>query len=163
MRARYINYQCPVYTGDNMSTYAKSIEQLPDYADNTSTKERGAPKLLVNKAFFGKGNCLKFTLNAVGDVYMHFGVDKDGWQWKKVKFSDMELGQIALVLEGKQQAASFFHDFQGKKTQIWVNRQKEFVFIKVKELSKSLSIGEQYVLKTLIDKSIWHMNMSPLF
>ncbi|MCB1084461.1 MAG: hypothetical protein KDK61_09140, partial [Simkania sp.] len=70
--------------------------------------------------------------------------------WKKVKMNDMELGDILRVLEGKAEQVSFFHDFKGEKTQIWINKKDDAFFIKVRELSKSLTTGEQRVLQELL-------------
>lgn len=125
-------------------------------------KPKTTNQLLINKAFFGKDNCLKITLNQKGECYMHFGIadKKSGsWVWKKIKFNDSELGSILLVLAGKQKSASFFHAYNNANTQIWVNRDKDFVFLKVKEMSKSLSIGEQEVLRVLIEHMILRMNL----
>lgn len=119
-------------------------------------------KQILSKAFFGKNNCLKSYLNDDLDFYFEFGKTDDGkvWSWKKVKMNDDELGQILSVLENKEQSVSFFHDFKGEKTQIWINKKDKFLFIKVKELSKSLTIGEQFVLRELLKYCILRMNMN---
>ena len=118
-------------------------------------------KLVINKAFFGKNNCLKATLNDSGDFYFHFGIlSGEKWAWKKVKMNDDELGSIILVLEGKKDSVSFIHDFKGEKTQLWVNRKEPYMFLKVKEVSKSLGEGEQSVLKELLRYSVLRMNMN---
>lgn len=116
---------------------------------------------IVSKAFFGKNNCLKAYLNENLDFYFEFGKTEDEktWSWKKVKMNDDELGQIINVLENNEQSVSFFHDFKGDKTQIWVNKKDKFLFIKVKELSKSLTIGEQIVLRELLKYSVLRTNM----
>lgn len=119
-------------------------------------------KKILGKDFFGKDNCLRAYLNEKGEFYFEFGKkddkQKDVWAWKKVKMSDIELGEIILVLEDKKKTISFFHDFKGDKTQIWINKDK-FFFIKVKELSKSLSDGEQTVLRELLRYSVLRMNL----
>lgn len=116
-------------------------------------------KKLFGKDFFGKDNCLKAYLNEKLDFYLEFGKkQKDSWSWKKVKMNDLELGEIILVLEDKKSSVAFFHNFNGDKTQIWVNKDK-FLFIKVKELSKSLSDGEQVVLRELLKHAVLRMNM----
>lgn len=120
---------------------------------NTSMqKPKPIIKQVISRAFFGKNNCLKVTFNNQKDCYFEFGTTKDdkNWSWKKVKMSDAELGDILRVLEGKSPSISFFHDFKGDKTQIWVNKKDNLFFIKVKELSKSLSTGEQRVLEELL-------------
>jgi len=116
-------------------------------------------KKILGKDFFGKDSCLKAYLNEKLDFYFEFGKKTDSWSWKKVKMNDLELGEIILVLENKKTNVSFFHDFKGDKTQIWVNKDK-FFFIKVKELSKSLSDGEQIILRELLKYAILRMNMT---
>ena len=122
-------------------------------------------RILIRRSFFGKGNCFKFLLYDSGSVLFHFGIEKgDGWSWKKVKMNDVELGEILLVLEGHKDEASFFHSFgEGKEkqtTQIWTNKKQDgSFFIRVKELSKSFSPGEQRVLQALINHSLVRMNL----
>ena len=96
-------------------------------------------KKILNKAFFGKNNCLKASLNDDGSFWFEFGKTEDTstWQWKKVKMNDDELGSILSVLEGKKESVSFFHDFKGDKTQIWVSRKDDAFFMKVKEVNKA--------------------------
>ena len=119
--------------------------------------------LAINKAFFGRENCLKLTLNRKGECYMHFGIpDKKtkSWSWKKLKFNDSELGSMLLVLAGKKKSAAFFHSYNNIKTQIWINRENDFVFLKIKDMSKSLSIGEQEVLRVILEYIIIRMNLN---
>ncbi len=125
-------------------------------------------QLVINKPFFGKSNCLKATLNDVGEFYFHFGTPKPGqppegdsaWLWKKVKMNDSELADILLVLEGKKENIAFFHDFKGEKTQIWVSKKDAFLFIKIKEVNKSLTEPEQIVLRELLKYCILRMNLT---
>ena len=116
-------------------------------------------KFVLNKAFFGKSNCFKITLNDKSECYFHFGVEKNGgYTWKKVKMCDNELGEIIQVLRKDKNSVAFFHNFNGSSTQIWINRKDKYFFIKVKELSKSFSEGEQVVLLILLENTIWEMN-----
>ncbi|MBD3164521.1 hypothetical protein GF323_04925 [Candidatus Woesearchaeota archaeon] len=116
-------------------------------------------RLLLNKAFFGKKNCFKVALNERRECYFHFGMEKNGsYEWKKVKMSDAELGEISQVLRKERNSTAFFHNFNGNKTQIWVNRKDNHFFIKVRELSKSFSEGEQEVLRILLERAILQMN-----
>lgn len=125
-------------------------------------------KIHLQKAFFGKDNCLKLTLNSDLECYFEFGTPKAtqaskqegaGWKWKPVKFNDAELGEIITVLEGKKDSVSFFHSFKGDKTQIWIKKSEKFFSIKVKELSKGLNDGEQRVLLELLKHIIVRMNI----
>lgn len=131
-------------------------------------------KLHLQKAFFGKDNCLKVSLNKDMDCYFEFGTPKtkdsasgksgpdkpvQGWNWKPVKFNDAELGEIILVLEGKKTSTSFFHDFKGDKTQIWISKTEKFFSIKVKELTKGLNDGEQVVLREILKHAVVRMNI----
>ena len=131
-----------------------SIDNIPNTISTPQIKPQAAKpiiKQIISKAFFGKNNCLKVTFNNQRDCYFEFGTAlKEKWSWKKVKLNDGELGDILRVLEGKSQSVSFFHDFKGDKTQIWINKKDDLFFIKVRELSKSLSTGEQRVLEELL-------------
>jgi len=121
----------------------------------------GENRLSINKAFFGKNNCLKITLNQNRECYFHFGqVDKTKtWVWKKLKFNDAELGCMLQVLRGENKSVAFFHSFNGAKTQIWINRDEEYVFLKIKEMSKSIAKGEQEIMKILFEHMIIRMNI----
>lgn len=118
-------------------------------------------KLVINKAFFGKGNCLKATLNDAGEFYFQFGTEKgEEWNWKKLKMSDCELADILLILERKKESTAFFHDYNGQKTQFWVSRKDNFAFLKIKEVNKSLTEQEQILLAELLKYCILRMNLS---
>jgi hypothetical protein len=116
--------------------------------------------ITINKAFFGKDNCLKIIYNKERkECYFHFGISLNKqYTWKKLKFNDAELGSILLVLYGRKPSIAFFHKYNDSTTQIWVNRQNEFVFVKIKELSKSLNEGEQEVMRILLEHIVLDMN-----
>ncbi|MFT4311522.1 MAG: hypothetical protein ACMXX7_02760 [Candidatus Woesearchaeota archaeon] len=116
---------------------------------------------IISKVFFGKNNCLKAYVNKQKEFYFEFGLEQhQKWSWKKVKMNDDELGEILNVLENKKPNVSFFHDFKGDKTQIWITKKEKAFFIKVKELTKSLNEGEQTVLREILKYSIIRMNMN---
>jgi hypothetical protein len=117
-------------------------------------------KFILNKAFFGKINCLKILMNTEGEVYFHLGLkdSKDVWNWKKVKMSDSELGDIVNVLNQKESKCSFYHSFKDVKTQIWCNKSENSFNIKIGDASKNLTIGEFEVLRILIEKCVIKMN-----
>lgn len=117
-------------------------------------------KNIINRAFFGRDSAFKVNLTKEGECYFNIGKkDAKKWVWTKAKINDLELAQIISVLEGKKEKVSFYHQFKGDKTQIWITTQDSFIFVKIDELSKRLSKPEQNVLKILIEHSILRMNM----
>jgi len=129
-------------------------------------------KLIINKAFFGgragARNALKITLNKNMECYFNFGIEQPdkSYLWIACKMKDSELGDIINVLAGKIASIAFFHRFNGKdgetKRQIWINRSidKKAFFIKVKELTKPLSLGEQKVLELLLSQIVVRMGLN---
>lgn len=120
-------------------------------------------KFILNKAFFGKINCLKVLMNTANEVYFHLGIvneDKKTWEWKKVKMSDAELGEIVNVLKKTTGACSFFHSFKETKTQIWCNKSETSLNIKIGTVSKNLSKGEFEVLRIILETCISKMNFT---
>jgi len=86
---------------------------------------------------------------------------EDKYEWIKVKFGDAELAQIYDVLDGRKSQVAFFHSFNGKQRQIWINKSAdgESVFFKIKEMNKSLGRGEAVVMRILISEIIARMNI----
>lgn len=114
--------------------------------------------LLKEKVFFGKINCLKIQLNQKKEVYFHMGIlNKKQWSWEKVKMSDIELGDIVNLLKKEEGKCSFFHSFADKKTQIWCNKNINSFSIKIKDVSKNLTIGEFEVLRIFLENCIYEM------
>ena len=114
---------------------------------------------ILNKAFFGKINCLKVLMNADKEVYFHLGLLKknvgvEEWGWKKVKMSDNELGEIVNLLNKEVGSCSFFHSFNEKKAQIWCKKSDKFFNIKINEVSKNLAVGEFEVLRLCLEQCI---------
>ena len=119
----------------------------------------------IQKLFFGKDNCLKINLTDNKECFFEFGKsiekkenenkeEKQKWFWKTIKFSDIELGEIIDILEKNEGSKSFFHNFKGEKTQIWIKKNQEYFNIKIKEVNKGLSRGEQIVFRELLKKII---------
>jgi len=75
----------------------------------------------------------------------------------------VELGNIIQALDGKVNSLSFYHKFNKKPQQIFVNRgeDKKYVFFKIGSISKSLNEAEAYVLKTLLKTAILRLNSHP--
>lgn len=117
-------------------------------------------KQVLERIFFGKDNAFKLNFTSEGNTYFQLGVkEDDSWTWKKVKMNDIELGQIINVLENNAPKASFYHEFEGERTQIWVNRKDKYVFIRIGKNSKGLNAGEQTVLRELLKHAVLRSNM----
>lgn len=137
----------------------------PRSQEESESRTKASPRILLERPFFSQENVLKVMLNANGECYFQWGWKaRDSWSWKKVKFNDAELGEILLVLEGRKEKAAFFHSYAGREgkttTQIWINRSGGFCTFKVKECSKGLNEGEQRVLQQLLQHIIVMMNLS---
>lgn len=118
------------------------------------------PNLLINRAFFGKDNAFKFMLTKDRECYFQVGKESgDEWKWKKAKMNDLELAEIYDFLRKEKEKVNFYHEFEGDKTQIWISRKNEYIFIKIEDYTKRLSLSEQVVLEKLIDHGIVRMNM----
>lgn len=139
--------------------------ELREQGTEGTTSPWSRPRTLLERAFFTKESVLKVMLNSRNECYFQWGwKEQSTWKWKKVKFNDMELGEILLVLEGKAEKASFFHTFEAggesTTTQIWIHRSQEYCTFKVKECSKSLNKGEQKVLDVLLRHAILMINLN---
>lgn len=113
--------------------------------------------LKLDKAFFGKINCIKLQMNEDNDIYFHMGLlDKktNNWNWEKVKMSDTELAEIVNLLKKPEGKCSFFHSFDKKTTQIWCNKSENSFSIKIKDVSKNLSVGEFELLRIILEECI---------
>ncbi|MFT4249821.1 MAG: hypothetical protein ACMXYD_00460 [Candidatus Woesearchaeota archaeon] len=125
----------------------------------TRTENEQYIQPLMDKAFFGKDNCLTVQLRAK-NVYFKWGKKVgEQWEWKNVKFSDVELGDILRLLQGDVSEVKFYHSFNEESTQIWGSRLKDKVVLKAADYTKGLSAGEQKVLEVLLTHAIWMMNV----
>lgn len=114
-------------------------------------------KLKLDKAFFGKINCLKIQMNDERDVYFHMGLlnqKENTWNWEKVKMSEAELGEMINILKKETAKCAFYHKFNETTTQIWCNKTPTAFSVKIKAVSKNLSIGEFEVLKIILEECI---------
>jgi len=131
--------------------------------NSSSLNHLNSQALKVDKAFFGKINCLKVQMNLENEIYFHIGLlnpKTSAWSWNKVKMSDSELGEIISVLRKDEAKCSFFHSFSEKKTQIWCNKTKESFSIKIGDVSKNLTAGEFEVLRIILEKCIKSRNFN---
>ena len=79
--------------------------------------------------------------------------------------SDVELGEIIQVLDGRRPKASFFHTYGDKgqetQTQIWVERlDSGNVSFRARETTRTLLPGEQEVLLVLLRHIVRMMSLS---
>ena len=127
---------------------------------STQSEESTYTQPLMDKAFFGKDNCLTVQIRAK-NVYFKWG-KKTGeqWEWKNVKFNDVELGDILRLLEGDVQEVKFYHSFNEQSTQIWGSRLKDKIILKAGDYTKGLNSGEQKVLQVLLTHAIWMTNLT---
>ena len=126
----------------------------------TRTEENNYAPPIMDKAFFGKDNCLTVQLRD-GNCYFKWGRKAGGkWEWKNVKFNDMELGQILRLLEGQSDEEKFYHAFNDESTQIWISRLQDSVVFKAGDYTKGLNVGEQKVLEVLLSRVVWMMNLA---
>jgi len=149
--------------GVNFFWVPRSENKLADELANRAIDEKGRcgngfekpSNLLFEKAFFGKINCLKLQLSKTQDIYFHLGFLKgDVWDWKKVKMSDVEVGEIVYLLKRDEGKCAFYHKFADGKTQIWCSRHENGFNIKIDDVSKNLSIGEMEVFRILLEECI---------
>lgn len=116
-------------------------------------------KTIINKAFFGKDNCLKLNLNDKKELYIHIGKKINEWEWNKAKLTDLEVAQIIVLCESENGSTSFYHDYNGQKTQIWLNKSKDYLNVKIKDKAKSLKTPEIIIMNQLLKHSIVRMNL----
>lgn len=140
-----------------MTLATNRLESIPTKASR--------PRTLLERAFFAQESVLKVMLNNRNECYFQWGWKSGNtWSWKKVKFNDIELGEILLVLEGQKEKTAFFHSFEGREgkttTQIWINRSGGYYTFKVKECSKGLNERERRVLQQLLQHAIVMINMT---
>ena len=119
------------------------------------SKFESPSNLIFEKAFFGKINCLKIQLSKEKEIYFHLGLLKSGvWDWKKVKMSDVEIGEMIYLLKKEEGKCAFYHKWANGKTQIWCNKGDKGFNVKIDEVSKNLSIGETEVLRILLEECL---------
>lgn len=123
-------------------------------------QESSLPPTLVDKAFFGKDNCLSLQVRSDA-CFLKWGRKQgSAWEWKNTKFSDVELGELVALLRGEVSEAKFFHSFGDDKTSIWFARKDSGVVCKAGDFTKGLSLGEARVFEVLLTHSIWMMNLA---
>ena len=115
----------------------------------------------IRKPFFGKDSCLVFQVNAQArKVFLDVGKkENDAWNWKKAKLDDEEMAQILRVLQGDAEEASFYHEYKGNATKIWVNRKEDNVYFRIEDQSKALTPPQQTILDVLLREAILAVNI----
>lgn len=124
---------------------------------------------MINKPFFNQeGDVFKVTLNSKKECYFKWGKKLNGsYKWINMKVNDLEISQILMMLHGDTKEAAFYHKFNGKEgqsvTQAWFKKDEKWASFKVKahgiDISKSMSVQEQYVLAKILDHMIVRMNL----
>ena len=68
--------------------------------------------------------------------------------------NENELVDIVNILRQSEGKCSFVHSFDSKKTQSCCNKLKTGFGIKIKDVTKNLSIGEAEVLRIILEEAI---------
>jgi len=142
---------------DDENNKIKNLNAENNFKNKSINSNQMPIKLKLNRAFFGQINCLKIQLNLNNELYFHMGLlnkKSNSWSWEKVKMNDNEVGEIVNLLRKDEGKCSFFHSFENNKTQIWCNKNKTGFSIKIKTISKNLSVGESEVLRIILEKAI---------
>ena len=133
----------------------QAIKEKRKNIRNSKKEERISKDVIMERSFFGKINCFKVQLNNEKDIYFHLGLleqKQSIWNWKKVKMSDTELGEIVNILKKDEANTSFYHSFNNTKTQIWCKKSSQSFSIKIDNFSKNLTIGEFEVLRLVLEE-----------
>ncbi len=150
---------------DALDMYASSVyKSRSDYramiSESRQEQSSSTQPLLVDKAFFGKDNCLSLQVKKDA-CFMKWGRKAgSSWEWKTVKFSDVELGELLALVDGTVSEAKFFHSFGDDKTQLWFTRKDNSLICKAGDFTKGLSLGEMRVFGVLLRHSVWMMNLA---
>lgn len=144
--------------------HPKLVECINSKNTSKSTIEKNQ-NLKLERVFFSKTSCLKYQLSQSKEVYVHIGkLNNSSWDWKIVKFNDLELCEILDVLENKKEKCAFYHNNTHSKsdkssTQIWCAQSSKGFTMKIQDSSKLLNLNESRVLKILIERSIWEISL----
>lgn len=114
-------------------------------------------KTKLDRCFFGQKSALKVQYNPESKA-IFLGIGKKGeddtWTWQTAKLKDTEAAEIILVIQGKAEAANFYHTFKDDTTKIFINHKETNVFFRIEDQSKALTPGEQEVLKLILEAAI---------
>ena len=123
----------------------------------TETEQNQSRSIKIDKCFFGQKAALKVQYNQENNsIYIGIGKksENDQWTWNNAKIKDTEAAEIIRVITGKTDSTSFYHTYNDNKTQIWITRKEEQVFIKIDNLAKSICPSEQEVMKIILKEII---------
>ena len=135
----------------------KRADELANIAIEKNFDNIRINKEILEHIFFGKITALKIQY-CIDDenFYFQLGLKKnEKWNWKRVKMSLNEIGEIIFSTIQKEYKTSFFHNFKNNKTQIWINKSEKNLTIKIDQVSKTLSIGEIQILKIFLEKNLF--------
>jgi hypothetical protein len=130
------------------------------YEDIPEEVITAAKRILLDTIACCLGGHHAHDVELAGKVFIDVGKKEEGaWKWNKAKIDDEEMGEILRVLKGETEEASFYHEFQGKTTKIWVNRKQEKVYFRIEDKSKALTPAQQAILKVLVQEAIVAVNI----
>ena len=109
---------------------------------------------ILARAAFGRESCVKIERNGRGTWLQVGKKSGEAWDWKKAKLSDVEIAELLLVLDSRQEQAGFFHKFNGNETRISVGRKEQTLFIRVDDYAAALNPGQQVVFAFLCQRII---------
>ncbi len=116
--------------------------------NNNGTEEH----FILARAAFGKQSCVKIERNGRGTWLQVGKKQEEKWDWRKAKLSDTEIADILLVLDCRQDQASFLHTFKGNETRINASRKEQTIFIRVDDYAAALNPGQQLVFAHLCSR-----------
>ena len=107
--------------------------------NSNSSAEHG----VLSRVSFGKESCVKLERNGRGTWLQVGRKSGEAWDWQKAKLSDVEVGELLLVLDARQEQASWFHKFDGRESRISAARKEAIVFVRINDFAAALILGQQ--------------------
>ena len=104
---------------------------------------------ILARAAFGRESCVKIERNGRGTWLQVGRKSGEAWDWQKAKLSDSEVGELLLVLDARQEQASWFHKFDGRESRISAARKEAIVFVRINDFAAALVPGQQVAFGVL--------------
>ena len=107
---------------------------------------------IISKSFFGKSSCLVVQQTQAQDIYFRVGKKEiKGWHWSVAKLKAVEVAEIIALLHLRTEVCRFYHTYKNNEQHIFVNRKAEKVFVRIGEQAKPLDLGEQELLRIILE------------